>query len=104
LYTTRFKKADFYNPDELYWISPFRMTDLCVNSILFRANRDLRWMALQLKQNDVVAEIEGWLEKGFQGFNELWDDEAGLYKCQDQITGKLADAGISAAFLPLFAG
>jgi len=100
----RFKKADFYNPDELYWISPFRMTDLCVNSILFRANRDLRWMALQLKQNDVVAEIEGWLEKGFQGFNELWDDEAGLYKCQDQITGKLADAGISAAFLPLFAG
>ena len=80
------------------------MTDLCVNSILFRANRDLRWMALQLKQNDVVAEIEGWLEKGFQGFNELWDDEAGLYKCQDQITGKLADAGISAAFLPLFAG
>ena len=80
------------------------MTDLCVNSILFRANRDLRWMALQLKQNDVVTEIEGWLEKGFEGFNELWDDEAGLYKCQDQITGKLADAGISAAFLPLFAG
>ena len=61
-------------------------------------------MALQLKQNDVVTEIEGWLEKGFEGFNELWDDEAGLYKCQDQITGKLADAGISAAFLPLFAG
>ena len=80
------------------------MTDLCVNSILLRANRDLRWLALQLQENNVVAEIEGWIERGYKGFDDLWDDEAGLYKCQDQITGKLADAAISAAFLPLFAG
>jgi hypothetical protein len=77
---------------------------LCVNSILFRANRDLRWLALQLGKHEEVAEIEQWLDAGCEGFNDLWDEEAGLYKCQDQITGKLADAGISAAFLPLFAG
>jgi hypothetical protein len=100
----RFKRENFYDPDKLYEISPFRVTDLCVNSILFRANRDLRWLALQLGKTDAVAEIEGWLDKGFEGFKNLWDEEAGLFKCQDQITGKLEDAAISAAFLPLFAG
>ncbi|KAG0627568.1 hypothetical protein M758_2G211000 [Ceratodon purpureus] len=100
----KFKKAHFYDPDQLYWISPLRVTDLCVNSILFRANRDLRWLALQLGKEEETTEIEQWLDAGFEGFNMLWDEEAGLYKCQDQITGKLADAGISAAFLPLFAG
>ena len=81
-----------------------RVTDLCVNSILFRANRDLRWLALKLGKHEEATEIEQWLDAGFEGFNTLWDEEAGLYKCQDQITGELADAGISAAFLPLFAG
>jgi len=100
----RFKRENFYDPDKLYKISPFRVTDLCVNSILFRANRDLRWLALQLGKTDAVAEIEGWLDNGFEGFKKLWDEEAGLFKCQDQITGKLEDAAISAAFLPLFAG
>jgi glycogen debranching enzyme len=100
----RFKRENFYDPDKLYEISPFRVTDLCVNSILFRANRDLRWLALQLGKTDAVAEIEGWLDNGFEGFKKLWDEEAGLFKCQDQITGKLEDAAISAAFLPLFAG
>jgi hypothetical protein len=100
----RFKRENFYDPDKLYNISPFRVTDLCVNSILFRANRDLRWLALQLGKTDAVAEIEGWLDNGFEGFKKLWDEEAGLFKCQDQITGKLEDAAISAAFLPLFAG
>lgn len=80
------------------------MTDLCTNSILFRANRDLRWLALELGKHEEVAEIEKWLDNGFEGFKSLWDEKAGMYKCQDQITGKLADAGISAAFLPLFAG
>ncbi len=100
----RFKRENFYDPDKLYKSSPFRVTDLCVNSILFRANRDLRWLALQLGKTDAVAEIEGWLDNGFEGFKKLWDEEAGLFKCQDQITGKLEDAAISAAFLPLFAG
>lgn len=64
----------------------------------------MRWLALQLGKTDAVAEIEGWLDNGFEGFKKLWDEEAGLFKCQDQITGKLEDAAISAAFLPLFAG
>ncbi|KAJ7284301.1 hypothetical protein O6H91_Y338700 [Diphasiastrum complanatum] len=100
----RFKAANFYDPDKLYWISPFRVTDLCVNSILFRANRDLSWIAQKLGKQDAVDEINQWLAKGFEAFSHLWDEDAGLFKCEDQITGKLADAPISAAFLPLFAG
>ncbi|XP_024386377.1 mannosylglycerate hydrolase MGH1 [Physcomitrium patens] len=100
----RFKKTHFYDPDQLYWISPFHVTDLCVNSILFRANRDLRWIALQLGKQEEAMEIERWLDDGFKGFNMLWDDQTGVYKCQDHITGKLANAATSAAFLPLFAG
>eukprot|EP00897_Mesotaenium_endlicherianum_P000330 jgi/Mesen1/10298/ME000079S09719 len=99
-----FKKTNFYDSNQLYHISPFRMTDLCVNCILFRANRDLRWVASKLGKHEVAAEIDGWLDKGFAGFQQLWDEEAGIFKCQDQLTGKLADAAISAGFLPLFAG
>ncbi|KAJ7178898.1 hypothetical protein O6H91_22G068300 [Diphasiastrum complanatum] len=100
----RFKAANFYDPSRLYWISPFRVTDLCVNSILIRANRDLRWLALRLEKDDIVKEIDEWLNKGFEGFKQLWDEDSGLFKCKDQLTGKLANAPISAAFLPLFAG
>lgn len=101
---SRFKNAHSYDPDQLYGISPFRVTDLCVNSILFRANRDLRWLALELGKTEEVAEIEQWLDQGFEGFKSLWDEDTGYFKCQDQLTGTLADAGTSAAFLPLFAG
>ncbi|BBN15706.1 mannosylglycerate hydrolase [Marchantia polymorpha subsp. ruderalis] len=100
----RFKAENYYDSNKLYWVSPFRMTDLCTNSILFRANRDLRWLAIKLGKTDVVAEIDEWLERGFEGFKQLWDEDAGLFKCQDQLTGKLDDAATSAAFLPLFAG
>jgi hypothetical protein len=55
-------------------------------------------------RQEVVQEIDTWLDKGFQGFESLWDAEAGIYKCRDQITGKLCPAAISAGFLPLFAG
>eukprot|EP00850_Spirogloea_muscicola_P000822 SM000003S11067 [mRNA] locus=s3:623499:626531:- [translate_table: standard] len=97
-------KSHNYDYKKLYWVSPFRVTDLCINSILFRANRDLRWLAVKLGKDEVAAEIDGWLEKGFRGFKQLWDQEAGIFKCQDQITAKLANASISAGFLPLFAG
>ncbi|KAL2612300.1 hypothetical protein R1flu_023992 [Riccia fluitans] len=100
----RFKAENFYDWKKLYWVSPFRMTDLCTNSILFRANQDLRWLAMKLGKDDVVSEIDEWLDRGFEGFKQLWDDNAGLYQCQDQLTGKLVDAPTSAAFLPLFAG
>ena len=88
----------------MYHLSPFRVTDLCVNSILLRANRDLRWLALKLGRKDVAAEVEGWLDAGFKGFNALWDEKEGVFKCQNQLTGELCNARTSAAFLPLFAG
>ena len=81
-----------------------QVTDLCVNCILFRANRDLRWLASKLGKPEIAEEIDGWLDRGFEGFKDLWDEQAGIFKCRDQITGNLCDAPISAGFLPLFAG
>lgn len=99
-----FKETNFYDMNKLYFVSPFKITDLCVNCILFRANRDLRWLASKLGKKEIADEIDGWLDKGFEGFKQLWDEEAGIFQCQDQITGKLMKAPISAGFLPLFAG
>lgn len=100
----RFKHTNYYDSTKLYWVSPFRVTDLCVNCILYRANRDLRWLARRLGKQEVVLEIEGWLDNGYEGFKSLWDERDGIFKCMDQITGKLCDARTSAGFLPLFAG
>lgn len=100
----RFKHTNYYDSSKLYWVSPFRVTDLCVNCILYRANRDLRWLARRLGKQEVVLEIEGWLDAGYEGFKSLWDEKDGIFKCMDQITGRLCDARTSAGFLPLFAG
>ncbi|BFI32654.1 mannosylglycerate hydrolase [Marchantia polymorpha subsp. ruderalis] len=99
----RFKAAN-YDPEKLYWMSPFRMTDLCTNSVLFRANRDMRFLARMLGKKEEVREINTWLRKGKERFQWLWDMDSGLFKCENQLTGKLSSARISGAFLPLFAG
>ncbi len=58
-------------------------------------------MELGLGEN--VKEIDGWIEKARDAFDTLYDAEEGLYKCKDQLTGKLVAAKTSAGFLPLFA-
>lgn len=45
-------RAVGYDPAKLYHMSPFRVSDICTNSVLYRANRDLRWLALQLNQTE----------------------------------------------------
>lgn len=98
----RFRAAD-YDPEKLYWLSPFRVTDVCTNSLLHRANLDLRWLAVQLNHLDCVAEIDGWLARSQASFDTLWDEEAGIFKSKDQLTGELLGSATSGGFLPLFA-
>lgn len=98
----RFRKVD-YDPAQLYWLSPFRVTDICTNSLLHRANLDLRWLAISLNRLDCVAEIDSWLVKSSAAFDSLWDDATGIYRSKDQLTGKFLDSATSGGFLPLFA-
>lgn len=98
----RFRTAN-YDPSQLYHISPFRVSDVCTNSILHRANLDLRWLAMSLDKKEEVEEIDGWLAKSTDAFDSLWDEETGIYRSRDQLTGQALDSATSGGFLPLFA-
>lgn len=98
----RFRAQD-YDPAELYFSSPFRVTDLCTNSVLHRANEDLLWLARVLGESDAVAEIKGWQEKSAKSFDKLWDADSKIFRSWDQLLDQPLPAATSAGFLPLFA-
>ncbi|KAG6542326.1 hypothetical protein Mapa_016251 [Marchantia paleacea] len=97
-----FRDVD-YDLKKLYNLSTFRVTDLCTNSILHRANLDLQWLARQIGRDDADEEVGTWISKTQLAFNSLYDPAAQIYKCRDQLTGQMIDANTSAGFLPLFA-
>jgi hypothetical protein len=66
-----------YDPAALLARSPFLVQDVLFNSILYRADEDLRALALEL--NEPTVEIDGWLERMRTNFDaRFWDDERGL--------------------------
>ncbi|XP_002990235.2 uncharacterized protein LOC9630789 [Selaginella moellendorffii] len=99
----RFRALD-YDEAKLYYETPFRVTDLCTNCILHKANEDLLWLAGATGACTDESEIRGWTARANVAFDTLFDVEAGLYRCKDQLTGQFLPAATSAGFLPLFAG
>ncbi|WP_027883081.1 amylo-alpha-1,6-glucosidase [Meiothermus rufus] len=97
-----YKRAGF---DQLRLLCecPFRVASLLIDCVLHRANRDLLWLSQRLGF-DHQAEIAGWLEASQQGIEGLWDEEAGLYFNRDLVSGEPIQVGVSASFLPLYAG
>ncbi|GEM82074.1 MGH1-like glycoside hydrolase domain-containing protein [Meiothermus hypogaeus] len=97
-----YKRAGF---DQLRLLRecPFRVASLLIDCVLHRANRDLLWLSRRLGFAD-EAEIEGWLEASQRGIESLWDEEAGLYFNRDLRSGAAIRVGVSASFLPLYAG
>jgi alpha,alpha-trehalase len=85
-------------------VSPFRVADLCVNSILLRADRDLSWLAGTFGEHDLQEEVNGWLTRGSEAFQGLWDEGESVYRSRDLLTGKLVPARSSAAFLAFYGG
>lgn len=98
----RFRAQD-YSPEKLYFLTPFRVTDLCTNSVLHRANIDLKWLAEILGKTEAVEEIDSWIAKGESAFSNLWDSEAKIFRSKDQLSNEPLAAATSAGFLPLFA-
>jgi alpha,alpha-trehalase len=97
-----YKRAGF---DQLRLLreSPFRVASLLIDAVLHRANRDLLWLSERLGFGH-EAEIAGWLRASQEGIESLWDEEAGLYFNRDLRTGEAIRVGVSASFLPLYAG
>jgi hypothetical protein len=97
-----FRKLN-YAPKELLAHSPFLAQDILFNAILFRADEDLRALAVSLGQP--TEEIDDWLRRVQTNFNsQFWDETAGLYFDFDMRSGKAIPANTASTFLPLFAG
>ncbi|HSL42401.1 MAG TPA: trehalase family glycosidase [Anaerolineales bacterium] len=97
-----FRKRN-YAPKELLADSPFLAQDILFNAILYRADEDLRALAVELGQP--ADEIDGWLKNVQLNFGQrFWDEGAGLYYDFDVRAGKPIPVNTASTFLPLFAG
>jgi alpha,alpha-trehalase len=97
-------RARRWDPAALFAETPFRVTDLATNSILLAADHSLLALGDALGLTEGRAELEAWSERGRRAFAALWDEAAGAYRSQDQLTGEPITVGTAAGFLPLFAG
>lgn len=96
-------RRSHYEPAALLTRSPFLVQDVLFNSILYRADEDLRALALEL--NEPTGEIDGWLERMRASFSaRFWDGECGLYFDYDLRTGAPIRVNTAMTFAPLFAG
>jgi hypothetical protein len=100
---------DFYaslgwDPVKMFAQTPFKVAELALNAILHRANLDLLALAARFGTAAEGAEIAARLETTRRAIDTLWDADAGIYKPRDLLTGRRIDVGISAGFLPLWAG
>jgi alpha,alpha-trehalase len=77
----------------------------CLNSLLYRYERDLAWMAGQLGK---AAEAKHWNQLADQrraAINKyLWNPEKGMYFDYDFMTGKQSTYEYLTTFYPLWAG
>jgi glycogen debranching enzyme len=97
-----FRKRN-YKSSELLAHSPFLAQDVLFNAILYRADEDLRAMAISL--GEPTDEIDGWLSRVQTSFNaRFWDESTGLYYDYNVRTGKPIPVNTASTFLPLFAG
>ncbi len=92
-----------YDPSALLAQSPFLVQDVLFNAILYRANQDLRALALDLGESPEM--IEGWLAKMQEGFDRhFWDEQRGLYFDYDVRNNASIPVNTAMTFMPLYAG
>ncbi len=97
-----FRKLRYVSADLLAH-SPFLVHDVLFNAILYRADEDLRALAIGLSQP--TYEIDGWLKNMQLNFNaRFWDEGIGLYYDYDLRAGMPIRVNTAPGFLPLFAG
>lgn len=103
IHLVNFFRLNQYNPQVLLAQSPFLVQDILTNSILHRADQDLRVLALEI--GEPTDEIDEWISVVRSNFNvHHWDDEAGLYYDYDVRNDTLIRINTAMTFLPLYAG
>jgi neutral trehalase len=77
--------------------------DILFNAILYRADEDLRTLAMSLGES--TTEIDSWLSRMQLHFNDrFWHENVGLYYDYDLRSGKSIPVNTASTFLPLFGG
>jgi Trehalase len=104
MYLVELFRSRSYDPAFMYRESPFRVVDLCVNSVLQRASEDLASLAERFGTAEERRELDERIVLGRRGFERLWHEEDGRYYNLDTRGDGLVRVGISASFLPLYAG
>lgn len=96
-------RTNRYDPAALLEKSPFLVQDLLTNSILHRADLDLRALALEI--GEPTAEIDGWIDRVRGVFSSrFWNEERGLFYDYNVREGVPIAVSTAAAFAPLYAG
>ena len=97
-----FRKRN-YESGELLAHSPFLAQDILFNSILFRADEDLRALAMTL--GEPTTEIDGWISRVQSNFDaRFWHEGPGLYYDYDVRAAQTIPVNTACTFLPLYAG
>jgi len=92
-----------YNEKEIYRDCPFLIQDILFNSILCRANRDLKDIGGILDED--IAQIHEWIESSSKAISqELWCSGCRKFESFDLAADDHIHTATSASFMPLFAG
>lgn len=96
-------RREKYDPIALLKRSPFLVQDVLFNSILHRADEDLRAVAEELGQP--TDEIDAWMNTLRVHFDrQFWNETQGLYYDYDRRGNASIAINTAATFLPLFGG
>jgi len=96
-----YRDAD-YDADKLFELAPFRVCDVGFNSILLRANKDLRFLLELTGDSAGVSDVDGMIEKSRAAIDACWDDTDQFYYSRNSLTGELIKKPGIAGLLPLY--
>jgi hypothetical protein len=92
-----------WEPGALLERMPFLIQDVMFCSILYRADEDLRALALILGEE--TREVDDWLARTRRAFDaRFWNEARGIYFDYDARTHTPIPVSTCATFMPLFAG
>jgi hypothetical protein len=98
----RFRRKN-YDFDKIIDHSLFAIEDLVFNSILIRANQQLKHIAKSIRE-ELPESLRESMAKTEKTLEELWDPYANEYFSRDFVTHRLLKESSVAALLPLYAG
>jgi alpha,alpha-trehalase len=78
---------------------------VCLNSLLYKTETDLEWMAHTLGHDDAAAQFQAAAARRRAAVDKyLWNADAGLYFDYDTVAGRQSTYHYATTFFPLWAG